>query len=41
MKFNGSNKGKDTAVNCMGAKACKMIPEVELYSAVVTRQQRR
>lgn len=36
MKFNVTNKGKNTTVNYMGAKAYKMTPEVELYSAVVT-----
>lgn len=36
MKFNFTNKGKDTTVNYMGAKAFKMTPEMELYSAVVT-----
>ena len=36
MKFNFTNKGKDTIVNYMGAKACRMTPEMELYSTVVT-----
>ena len=36
MKFNFTNKGKDTTVNYMGAKAYKMTPEMELYSIVVT-----
>lgn len=36
MKFNFTNKGKDTTVNYMGAKAYKMTPEMELYSTVVT-----
>ena len=36
MKFNLTNKGKDTTVNYMGAKAYKMTPEMELYSTVVT-----
>lgn len=36
MKFNGSNKGKNTTVNHMGATAYKMTSEVELYSTVVT-----
>jgi len=31
-----SNKGKDTTVNYMGAKAYRMGAEMELYSAVVT-----
>lgn len=36
MKFNFTNKGKDTTVNYMGTKAYKMTPEMELYSTVVT-----
>lgn len=36
MKFNFINKGKDTTVNYMGARAYKMTPEMELYSTVVT-----
>ena len=36
MKFNFTNKGKNTTVNYMGAKAYKMTPEMELYSTVVT-----
>lgn len=36
MKFNFTNKGKDTTVNYMGAKAYRMTPERELYSTVVT-----
>lgn len=36
MKFNTTNKGKDTTVNYMGAKAYHMTDETELYSAVVT-----
>lgn len=36
MKFNMTNKGKDTTVNYMGAKAYRMTTEMELYSAVVT-----
>jgi len=31
-----TNKGKDTTINYMGAKAYRMTAEVELYSAVVT-----
>lgn len=36
MKFNKKNKGNDTFVNYMGAKAYQMSAEMELYSAVVT-----
>ena len=36
MKFNITNKGKDTTVNYMSAKAYRMTAEIELYSAVVT-----
>lgn len=36
MKFNFTNKGKDTTVNYMGAKAYRMNAETELYAAVVT-----
>lgn len=36
MKFNFTNKGKDTTENYMGAKAYRMTPEMELYAAVVT-----
>ena len=36
MKFNMTNKGKDTTVNYMGEKAYLMTAEMELYSAVVT-----
>jgi hypothetical protein len=36
MKFNMTNKGKDTTQNYMGAKAYRMTAGMELYSAVVT-----